>query len=80
MLIHCTCDRFGAPRLCTLRTIGSHGIKTWRAFGALSHLLFFYAKLQLVYDATPSGFEFVCQRTSVRCLWNADWLVSSVND
>jgi len=30
-------DWLGAPRLCTLRTIGAHGIKTWHAFGAPSH-------------------------------------------
>jgi len=33
-------DWLGAPKLRTLRTIGAHGIKTWRAFGVPSHFLF----------------------------------------
>jgi len=34
-------DWLGAPRLRTLRTIGARGIKTYRAFGAPSHLIRF---------------------------------------
>jgi len=36
----------GAPRLCTLRTIGARGIKTWRAFGASSYFLTGKSRLQ----------------------------------
>jgi len=38
-------DWLGALRLRNLSTIGARGIKTWRAFGAPSHFLYFYTNV-----------------------------------
>jgi len=40
----------GASRLCTSRTIGAQGIKTWRVFGAPSHFLFKNKKISTTRD------------------------------